>query len=163
MIPAALKNKLVLAAAGGAIAISAVMTGWFEGREHVPYRDPVGVWTVCEGHTGPDVIPGRKYSDAECNRLLAADLAEADQAVTRLVKVPLSDYERAALIDFAFNLGAGALANSTLLRKLNAGDRAGACAEYKRWVNARVNGRLRPLPGLVKRREAATWLCLYEQ
>jgi lysozyme len=159
MIPATLKNRLLTAAAAGALAIAGVLVSHFEGREHVPYRDPVGVWTVCEGHTGPDVIPGKRYSDAECDALKAADLAEADAAVRRLVKVPLTEWQRAALIDFTFNLGAGNLAKSTLLKKLNAGDYAGACAEYDAWVKGRVAGRLQTLPGLQIRRDADQWVC----
>ncbi|ANN76811.1 lysozyme [Bordetella flabilis] len=159
MIPDALKRALQTAAAGaGALAIAGVLVSHFEGRKHFPYRDPIGYWTVCEGHTG-GVTPGRRYSDAECDALKAQDLAEADAAVRRLVKVPLTDWQRAALIDFTFNLGAGNLAKSTLLKKLNAGDYAGACAEYDAWVKGRVAGRLQTLPGLQNRRDADQWVC----
>ncbi|WP_427183611.1 lysozyme [Bordetella bronchialis] len=159
MISAALKRRLLAAAGAGALAIAGVLVSHFEGRENVPYLDPVGVWTVCEGHTGPDVIPGKRYSDAECDALKAADLGEADAAVRRLVKVPITDWQRAALIDFTFNLGAGRLASSTLLKKINAGDYAGACAEYDAWVKGRVNGQLKTLPGLQNRRDADQWVC----
>jgi lysozyme len=159
MIPDRLKKRLIAVAGAGALAIAGVLVDYFEGRQNVPYQDPGGVWTVCEGHTS-NVTPGRQYSDAECDALKAQDLAKADAAVQRLVKVPLTDAQRAALIDFTFNLGEGALAGSTLLKRLNAGDYAGACDEYSRWVNAKVNGKLQPLPSLVTRREAEEWLCL---
>jgi lysozyme len=156
VISDSLKRALqAVAGAGGALAIAGSLIFHFEGREYVPYQDPVGIWTVCEGHTGPDVIPGKRYSNAECDALKAADVAEADAAVRRLVKVPLTDWQRAALIDFTFNLGAENLAKSTLLKKLNAGDYAGACSEYRRWVYA-GGQRLR---GLEKRREAEEWVC----
>jgi lysozyme len=159
MIPDALKKRLLAAVAGGALGIAAALVNHFEGREHVPYRDPVGVWTVCEGHTGPEVIPGKSYSDVDCDLFKAQDLAIADAAVRRLVKVPLTDWQRAALIDFTFNLGAGRLAGSTLLKRLNAGDYAGACAEYAAWVKGRVDGQLATLPGLQNRRDADRWVC----
>lgn len=156
-IPATLKRRLLAAAGAGAIAIAGTLVAWFEpgpdrGR---PYVDPVGVLTVCDGHTGSDIDPKRRYTDAECDALTRADLATADAAVRRLVRVPLNDWQRAALIDFTYNVGAGNLATSTLLRRLNAGDYAGACAEYSRWVY----GGGRKLPGLVNRREADAWVC----
>jgi lysozyme len=156
MIPAALKNRLIQAAAGGALAIALVLAQHHEGRVYVPYRDPGnGTLTVCDGHTGPDIIADKQYSDAECDVLLNRDMAAADAAVARLVKVPVNAWQRAALIDFAYNKGAGNLASSTLLRKTNAGDEAGACREYLRWVKA--GGRV--LPGLQNRADADKWVC----
>src|SRR5690606_2134125 len=105
MISPKLKNAILLAAAGGASAIAAVLIQWHEGVRYVPYTDPVGVLTVCYGHTGPDITPGKRYTQAECEALLSKDQAVAEAAVDRLVRVPISKYERAALIDFAFNKG----------------------------------------------------------
>lgn len=156
MIPTKLKQRVVAAAAGGAIAIAAVLIQWHEGRRYVPYADPGnGTLTVCDGHTGPDIIPHKRYTDAECDALLAKDMAIADAAVDRLVKVPVSKYQRAALIDFAYNKGAGNLASSTLLRLTNAGQTDAACQQYHRWV--RAGGRV--LKGLVNRAEADAWVC----
>jgi len=156
MIPTGLKKRLLAAIGAGAIAIAGVMVSWHEGTRYTPYKDAGrGVLTVCEGHTGPDVVPGKTYTPGECATLKNRDLTKAAQDVDRLVKVPLTDPERAALIDFAFNAGAGNLARSTLLRKLNAGDYDGACQEYRRWVFA--NGKR--LRGLENRREAEAWLC----
>jgi lysozyme len=136
MIPDVLKRNMLKASAGGALAIAAVLVGHFEGRLHVPYRDPAGVLTVCEGHTGPDIIPGKQYTAAECDQFKAQDLAEAEAAVDRLVKVDISKWQKAALIDFAINKGAGALGISTLLRLTNAGEQDATCMEYRRWVYA---------------------------
>jgi len=159
MIPASLKQKILLASAGGAIAIAGVLVTYFEGRAYVPYLDPVGILTVCEGHTGPDIIPGKRYTDAECDALRDADLRIAERAVERRVKVRLNPWQKAALIDFTFNVGEGNLASSTLLRKLNAHDYDGACREYDKWNRARVRGILTTLKGLVKRRAADRWVC----
>lgn len=155
MIPDALKRNLLKASAGGAFAIAAVLVGNFEGRLHVPYRDPAGVLTVCEGHTGSGIIPGKQYTDAECDQFKVQDIAEAEAGVDRLVKVPVSQWQKAALIDFAFNKGAGALGTSTLLRLTNAGEQDAACMEYRRWVLA--GGRR--LQGLVNRADADEWVC----
>lgn len=159
MIPSSLKGRLIAASAAGALAIAGVLVTHFEGRRYVPYLDPVGILTVCEGHTGPDIIPGKRYTDAECDVLRDADLRIAQRAVDRLVKVPVNEWQKAALIDFTFNLGEGNLAKSTLLRKLNARDYAGACREYDKWNKARVRGVLTVLKGLVLRRDAERWVC----
>lgn len=156
MIPAKLKQGVALAAAGGAAAIAAVLIQWHEGVRYVPYADPGnGTLTVCYGHTGPDIVPHKRYTPAECQALLRVDQAKAVAVVNRLVRVPVSKYERAALIDFAYNKGAGALASSTLLRLVNAGQHAAACDQYQRWVHA--GGR--KLPGLVNRADADAWVC----
>lgn len=155
MIPAELKNRLLLAIGAGAIAIAGVTVSWFEGTQYVPYKDPVGIWTVCEGITGPSVIPGKAYTPGECATLKNRELVKADAVIDRYVKVPLSETERAALIDFIYNAGPGNFSTSTLLRKLNAGDHVGACSEYKRWVYA--GGR--KFKGLENRREVSEWLC----
>jgi len=157
MIPTSLKRRIFAAGGAGAIAIAGVLVAHFEpGRDRGrPYIDPAGVLTVCDGHTGPDIDPSRIYTDAECDAWRDTDLAQADAAIQRLVIVPLNDWQRAALIDFVYNVGAGNLAKSTLLRRLNAGDYDGACNEYRRWVYA--GGRR--LPGLVTRREVDAWVC----
>ncbi len=163
MIPNSLKQKLITAAAGGAISIAGVLVYWAEGRIFTPYKDTGGIYTVCEGHTGPDIDPQRLYTDADCDAFKRQDIAKAAAAVNRLVRVPVTSYQQAALIDFVYNLGPTALANSTLLARLNARDYEGACKEYGRWVHGRVNGRLVELQALVNRRAADEWLCLLDR
>lgn len=121
----------------------------WEGTRLVAYRDSGGVWTIGVGHTGPDVVAGRRITDAEATALLAADVAEAEAAVAR-VSVPLSQNQYDALVSFAFNVGNGAFLSSTLLRKLNAGDYDAVPGQLDRWVND--NGRR--VQGLVNRRKA---------
>jgi lysozyme len=157
MIPDNLRRAILAVAVAGAVPMAAVMGNWFEGTVRTTYSDTGGLHTVCTGHLGGE--PGRTYTPAECAAFHKADLAIADKAVSHLVKVSISEYERAALIDFTFNQGAGALAGSTLLKKLNAGDHDGACNEYHKWVKGRVNGKLVTLQNQVNRREVATWLC----
>jgi hypothetical protein len=86
----------------------------------------------------------------EAEKLLRKDVARFEDAVNSLVKVSLNQGQFDALVSFAFNLGSGALAESTLLRLLNAGDYEGAAAQFDRWVKAGAV----TLEGLVRRRNA---------
>ncbi|ENZ1181967.1 MULTISPECIES: lysozyme [Proteus] len=150
-----LKQKIAALTTAGATAIALVVIAHFEGVRYEPYRDVAGVLTVCYGHTGKDIIQGKTYTQQECDALLQSDFIKTQQQVDALIKVPLDDYTKAALYSFAFNVGTTAFARSTLLKKLNAGDRAGACEEIKRWVYA--GGKV--WRGLVSRREAESALC----
>ena len=145
-----LKTRVI----GGAMAIALPLVGYYEGRNLAAYLDPVGIPTICYGSTA-GVTLGQTRTAAECDALLAAELGEAIAAVDRLSRTPQPDTRRAALGSFAYNVGAGAFERSTLLRKLNNGDVAGACAELSRWVYAKG----RQLGGLVKRRAAERELC----
>lgn len=156
-----LRNKLIAAAGGGAMLIATVFLGGkdgVEGRVYEPYKDVAGVWTVCDGHTGTDIIRGKKYTDRECDRLLWNDLQPVKKTVDSLVKVPLNEYQRAALYSFTYNVGSGAFSKSTLLKKLNAGDQDGACEELRRWVYA---GGMK-FRGLMNRRDMERSMCLAE-
>ncbi|EGP0394277.1 lysozyme [Salmonella enterica] len=156
------KVKALLAGGAGAIAIAAALLGGhngLEGRRYVPYRDVAGVLTICDGHTGKDIVPGKHYTDAECDALLNKDLARVKAQVDPLIKVSTPESERAAFYSFAYNVGAGAFAKSTLLKKLNAGDQAGACNELKRWTYA--GGK--QWKGLVTRREIEREVCTWQQ
>lgn len=154
-----LSKSAAAAVGGGVLAAAMVVVPYYEGTELSSYRDAVGVWTVCTGHTAT-AAPGQHKTPAECGALLKSDLADALNGVDRRVKVPIPDTTRAALVSFTFNVGEGALARSTLLRKLNAGDIVGACNELPRWVYGKVNGAQVRLRGLVKRRATERELCL---
>lgn len=134
------------------MAVSVV--AYFEGRELIGYLDPVGIPTVCYGHTATAVV-GKALTDAECEELLQKDLSWALGAVDKhLPKAPPAT--RAALGSFVYNVGTGAFESSTLLRKAKSGDIMGACNELPRWVYAKG----KKLNGLVRRREAERELCL---
>jgi lysozyme len=126
------------------------LTQGFEGLRLKAYQDVAGVWTVGYGHTGPDVTPGSTISEIEAEALLLADLADAIRCVNQAVTVDLAQCQFDALVDFCFNAGRGNFLNSTLLRKLNLGDFAGASAQFGLWVHA--GGKV--VAGLVRRRKA---------
>ncbi|NUB13694.1 glycoside hydrolase family protein [Azospirillum brasilense] len=125
----------------------------FEGLYLSAYLCPAGVPTIGYGHTA-GVRMGQTITSLQAEVFLRADMAEAAAAVDRLVTVPLTDRQCGALASFVFNLGAGALGSSTLLRLLNQGDYEGAAGEFAKWVYATVNGKKVQLPGLKKRRAA---------
>lgn len=105
-------------------------------------------WTCGWGQTGPDVKQGAVWTQAQADARLEQMLAQCGDDVDFRVKVPLAAREKAALADFVYNAGAAALGSSTLLKLLNAGDRAGAAAQFAVWNKA--GGVV--LPGLVARR-----------
>lgn len=121
------------------------------------YDDPAGHCTIGIGHlvhrgncNGSEPEQFRRgLTKQEAYDLFAQDAARFVAAVNRLVRVSLTQNQFDALVSFTYNLGEGALEESTLLRKVNAGDYAGAAAEFGKWVKA--DGKL--LPGLVRRRK----------
>lgn len=124
----------------------------FEGFRARAYK-PVSTeryWTIGYGHYGPDVKPGATISRAAARRMLRNDAKSAARAVRSSVKGKMTQGEYDALVSFTFNCGAGALRESTLLKKFNAGDHKGAANELLRWNKA--GGR--ELEGLTRRRKA---------
>ena len=83
------------------------LTEQFEGCKLTAYQDQVGVWTIGYGHTGPEVVRGATITLEQAQNLLAKDVGSAAACVNNVVAVALSQEEFDALVDFAFNLGAG--------------------------------------------------------
>ena len=148
-------KKVMAACTAGAIAGSLALIPAYEGVRYEPYQDVAGVWTICYGHTGSDIQPGKLYTDAECKALLHDDLTKVRRAVDPMIKVSIDDNTRAAIYSFVYNVGPGAFSRSTMLRKLNAGDISGACEEMKRWTFA--GGK--QWQGLINRRETEKAVC----
>lgn len=107
-------------------------------------------WTIGYGHYGPDVTAGQRITQAKALALLRRDVSSFEQAVERLVTVPLNQNQFDALVSFTLNTGTGALAESTLLRRVNAREYSAVPAELGRWVKSGTQ----TLPGLVRRRAA---------
>lgn len=125
-------------------------------RRKIKAGDKVyGTLTIGVGHTGKDVRPGMVITSEESTDLLYQDLAEFERVVDSSVKVNLTDNQFAALVSFAFNVGAANFNSSTLLKKLNAGNYAAVPSELAKWTKSKG----KTMQGLVNRRaaEAGLW------
>ncbi len=122
----------------------------FEGCRLRAYKCPAGKWTVGWGSTGANIKEGTVWSQEQADAALAKHLAEFEQAVSDLITVPLTQGQFDALVSFTYNLGAGRLRESTLRRKLNAGDYSGAAKEFGKWISKGTAYE----SGLRRRREA---------
>lgn len=129
----------------------------FESCRLDSYLCPAGVWTIGWGTT-KGVRRGMRITQDEADRLFAEDLKIYENGVAGLVNDDdsLTANQFSALVSFAYNCGLNALRTSTLLRKVNAKDFAGAANEFSKWV--RGGGKV--LPGLVRRRNAEKELFL---
>jgi lysozyme len=126
------------------------MTKAFEGLRLTAYQDVAGNWTIGYGHMGPALLAGMTITQADADALLQADIADAVACVNRAVTEPITQNQFDALVDFCFNAGRGNFLQSTLLRKVNAGDFAGAAVQFGLWVHA--GGQV--VPALARRRKA---------
>jgi lysozyme len=127
-----------------------------EGREHQPYKDIVGVWTVCDGVTGPDVVHGKTYTDAECNALTIKHVEKHGSALLDCINVRITQDMYEALQSWAYNVGVGSACKSKAIRLINAGQYAKGCNELRRWNQA--GGQ--PVRGLTLRRERERNKCV---
>lgn len=142
------------------------------------YLCPANIWTIGWGHAIMDggvqlkgaagkakaraLYPGG-ITREQAEALLRGDLIPRAAQLSRLLKVEVSDAQFGALMALLFNIGGANLAASTLLRKLNAGDAAGAADQFLAWDKARVNGVLQALAGLTRRRRAERAMFLGEE
>ena len=130
----------------------------FEGCSLHAYLDQRGIPTIGYGHTQGATM-GQTCTQAEADAWLAEDLATAEQAVSRLVKVPLTQNQFDALVSLCYNIGQGNFAESTVLRLLNAGSIQGSAEAILMWN--KTGGVINP--GLMRRREAEKALFLTVQ
>ena len=125
----------------------------FEGCELTAYKCAAGVWTIGYGHI-KDVYEGQKITQSEAESMLHHEMEEYENYINDLVTAPLSQNQFDALVSWVFNLGAGNLRASTLLKVVNEGDMDGVPTQIKRWNKA--GGKV--LEGLIRRREAEALL-----
>ncbi|CAM2142737.1 lysozyme [Pararobbsia alpina] len=131
----------------------------FEGCRLEAYPDPVYGWrvaTVGYGATGPAIAEGTAWTQEQADADLTYRMTGIGQHVDLLVKTPISDEQKAALCDLAYNIGLGALERSTLLTCVNANHMQGAADQFMVWTKS--DGV--ELEGLVKRRDAERALFL---
>ncbi len=161
-----------------AIILSATqLTAPSEGFVDKPYLDPVNILTTCYGTTDNNnigvVIKDKVYTEQECTLMLAQELQEIEEKITPMIKVPVNDYQKAAFLDFSYNLGVTAFQKSSILGLMNAGNTKAACARLMEYVFAgsckqgqkdcvqTSSGKWKfKLNGLVKRRELEMKYCL---
>jgi lysozyme len=152
------RKVLIGASAATFVAAAAFIAPW-EGLYTRPYRDIVGVLTVCYGET-EGVKPTDSYTPAQCREMLSAKLPryynEIAQCWGQDVENILTDNMRVAFVSGAYNFGSGGFCKSSMVRALKQGDRKGACHALR--LYNRAGGRV--VKGLDNRRRAEEKLCL---
>jgi len=153
--------RTTLAAAGmGAAAMAAVFIQPLEGTKLEAYRDAVGVWTICTGHTG-GVRPGDVATEAECDALFRSDLGRFLGAVDAAIRPEIPDASLAAFTSVCFNLGLHGCRK--IIARVNAGRTRDACEAIPLYVYAGGRDCREPRSGcrgIVERRAAERELCL---
>jgi len=175
-----LRNTLLGLGFSSAVVISATqLTAPSEGLVPNPYLDVVGVATACYGTTNKNnigvVIKDKTYTEQECTLMLAQELQEIENKITPMIKVQINDYQKAAFLDFSYNVGVGAFQKSSVLGFLNAGNTKASCESLMKYVFAgdckegqkncvlTASGKWKlKLNGLVERRELEMKYCLGE-
>ncbi len=139
-----LKNKLSAAVVGLILAGASapVILDQFldekEGNSLTAYRDGGGLWTICRGATmvdGKPVVQGMQLSAEKCAQVNAIERDKALAWVDRNIKVPLTEPQKAGIASFCpYNIGPGKCFPSTFYKRINAGDRKGACEAIRWWI-----------------------------
>ena len=135
----------------------------FEGFRSYAYIDSSGLPVIGYGQTrvnGRTVRMGQYITQAQANLALEQELSQIQKLVLKHVRVDLNPYQLGALTSLVYNAGTVVITNSTLSRKLNAGDYIGASQEFVRWNKANRGGKLVVFPGLTRRRLAEQKLFL---
>jgi lysozyme len=151
------KSRRGLLAVVGAVSATLLLafTPVQEGRVLKTYRDIGGVLTYCDGAT-ENAQAGRKYTPAECDAQLDRDLERHAAGIAKCVPMDrLTDGQRVAFVDVAYNIGVQAFCSSSMARRANAGDMVAACDALLLWN--RAGGR--EVAGLTRRRERERELC----
>lgn len=126
------------------------------------YLDIARVATACDGIT-KGVRMGQVYTEAQCTMMLERELvihAQGVMACSPGLRGDGRDYQRAAAVSFAYNVGVRGYCESTAARRFNAGNYRGGCDAFMAWNKARVGGVLRPVQGLTNRRARERAMCL---
>lgn len=149
-------GKVVGGVSAAVLAIASALIAKYEGSRNEAYWDPYGkVWTICEGHTGPDVKEGVVYTNAQCKVIRDKDIAIANAAVKRCLTMPMLPQIEGALTDGVYNIGPRLVCGSTLQKYAIANNWPAACNELHRWDKA--GGRV--LRGLTRRRTDDAGIC----
>jgi lysozyme len=142
----------------GSIRVASGLIRTFEGLRLKSYKDPVGVWTVGYGATGPRIVEGVTWTTLEAERDLDIRVRQTyNEVMSAVAAYHLNDYKVGALISFVYNFGLPKFLSSTLLKKIREQDDIGVALEFVKWRNP---GDARVEKGLLKRRlqEASIYL-----
>lgn len=151
----AAKRKALAILGAGALAITAPFVAQWEGKRNDPYKDIVGVWTVCYGDTR-NVVPGKRQTDAQCQDRLYQQIADhAAPVVACVPQLKGRDNQLAASVSLAYNIGTSGFCKSTAAKRFRAGDFKGGCAAFYSWRFAKG----KEVRGLVNRRKQEMALC----
>lgn len=153
-----LSNRAKAGTAGIVLASASLVAfvGQWEGREHEVYLDIVGVPTICDGITGKDVIPGKVYTDAECDALTTKHVTKHGSQLLACVNVDIPQGMYESMASWAYNVGTGAACKSTLVKLVNQGRLMESCDQLLKWDKA--GGR--QVRGLTNRRQAEHKVCV---
>jgi lysozyme len=155
-----LKTRTKAGAIGGlaaAIALAVPVIQRWEGHEDRPYKDIVGVLTVCYGHTGNDIVPDKTYDGVECTVLLENDIEKAAKGVLA-VSPELADkpYILASAISFSYNVGVPTYKKSSVAKNFKVGNYAVGCG----WMLKYTYAGGKHVPGLANRRQHEYEICM---
>ena len=168
-------KKVVAGVVVASASLLAFVAGW-EGERLPVYPDKLagGLPTVCNGHTGPDVRLGDVWTKEQCDAVLVKDVEKHGIGILKCITVPINQNEYEAYASLAFNLGVGAVCNSSIPIKLAAEKRIEACNTILEFNKVRdrtkpkvFNSRkqvweypLVPVRGLTNRRKAEWAICI---
>ena len=156
-------DRQLIASSDSVLPATVNLVKEFEGFSANTYIDTSGLPVIGYGQTkinGATVSMGQYITQAQADLALEQELYHIQKLVKSHIRVELNPYQLGALTSLVYNAGTRVLTNSTLARKLNAGDYAGAAREFPRWNKANQGGRLVAFPGLTKRRLAEQKLFL---
>ncbi len=131
----------------------------YEGLRMSAHYAPSEQWTVGYGHTST-ARHGMSVTEGDAERLLKDDITPIESLIGDTVRAPLNQNEHDAIVSLVFNIGEDNWRRSSVLRKLNEGDKLAAAQAFEMWTKAHVNGELVTLDGLVRRRAAEKSLFL---
>ena len=133
------------------------LTKLFESCRLAAYQDVAGRWTIGYGHTGPEVVSGLTWTQAQADAQLVKDIAWAQSVVNSTITEPINQNQNDALVDFVYNVGSGNFISSHLRIFVNEGEFAQAAQQFGLWIHA---GGVEE-EGLVRRRAAE--VALFEE
>lgn len=150
------RGKAIAVMGAGALALAAPFVAQWEGKRNDPYKDIVGVWTVCYGDTR-NVKPGQRQTNAQCQDRLYQQIADHAAPVVKCVPaLKGNDYQLAASVSLTYNIGTSGFCKSTAAKRFRAGNFKGACQAFYSWRYA--GGR--EVRGLINRRKQEIALCM---